>query len=121
MTKRQPYDAATPFYPEKRKIKMSETKFAKGPYSLMLGMPTNVLGPDGCRLARCDFDGDFNHPEAHANAKLFSAAWDMHVALVEARKWLAADDAFQADYPEDWEALINKIDAALAKARGETP
>jgi hypothetical protein len=35
----------------------------------MAGMPTNVLGASGLRVARCDFDGDFTSPEAHANAR----------------------------------------------------
>lgn len=92
---------------------MSDTKFAKGPYSLMLGMPTNVLGPDGCRLARCDFDGDFDHPEAHANAKLFSAAPELYAALE--RFMQIAWETHRTDPAYD----LGR--AALAKARGETP
>lgn len=46
-----------------------EQKHRKGLWSEMAGMPTNVLDSSGLRVARCDFDGDFNHPEAIANAK----------------------------------------------------
>ena len=45
-----------------------------GPWALMAGMPTNVLDTGGSRVARCDFDGDFDSPEAHANARLIAKA-----------------------------------------------
>jgi hypothetical protein len=36
--------------------------------SLMSGMPTNILDESGMRVARCDFDGDFESHEATENA-----------------------------------------------------
>lgn len=47
------------------------------PWALMAGMPTNVLDAGGCRVARCDFDGDDTHPECRANALLIAAAPDL--------------------------------------------
>jgi hypothetical protein len=47
----------------------------------MAGMPTNILGAGGLRVARCDFDGDFNNPEAHANARLIATAPELLEAL----------------------------------------
>jgi hypothetical protein len=55
-----------------------------GPWTAMSAMPTNVLTQGGLRVARCDFDGDFAHPEAHANARLIAAAPEMLNALREA-------------------------------------
>jgi hypothetical protein len=55
-----------------------------GPWALMGSMPTNVLAMSGMRVARCDFDGDFEHPEAHANARLVAAVPEMLNALREA-------------------------------------
>jgi hypothetical protein len=55
-----------------------------GPWTAMSHMPTNVLTLGGLRVARCDFDGDFDHPEAHANARLIAAAPGMLSALREA-------------------------------------
>jgi hypothetical protein len=40
----------------------------------MASLPTNVLSYKGLRVARCDFDGDMDSPEAHANARLVSIA-----------------------------------------------
>ena len=45
-----------------------------GPWALMAGIPTNVLDSGGLRVARCDYDGDFDSPEAHANARLIAKA-----------------------------------------------
>jgi len=56
-------------------------KFTPGPWTLMAGMPTNVLNLGGLRVARCDFDGDFNSVNAHANARLIAAAPDLYAAL----------------------------------------
>jgi len=56
---------------------MTNTKHTPGPWSLMLGIPTNVLDSGGMRVARCDFDGDFGNSQAHANARLIAAAPDM--------------------------------------------
>lgn len=39
------------------------------PWTLMDGCPWNVLS-GGVRVARCDFDGDTNHPETRINAAL---------------------------------------------------
>lgn len=59
------------------------TQTTPGPWGLMSGMPTNVLGNGGIRVARCDFDGDFGHPECAANARLIAAAPDLLEAVKE--------------------------------------
>ena len=63
------------------------SKFTPGPWAPMAGMPTNILGSKAYRVARCDFDGDFDHAEAHASARLIAAA----PALYEALEDLLAD------------------------------
>jgi len=66
-------------------------KIKNAPWDTMANMPTNVLDSGGLRVARCDFDGDFDHPQAHANARaiaalpalvaLYAAAVELEAAL----------------------------------------
>jgi len=65
-----------------------------GPWALMAGMPTNVLDSGGLRVARCDYDGDFDSPEAHANARLIARAPAM---LAELTALTAERDALRKD------------------------
>ena len=58
-----------------------DAQHTKGSWSPMAGIPTNILGVGGLRVARCDFDGDFDSPEAHANARLIAAAPELLMAL----------------------------------------
>lgn len=86
-----------------------------GPWDLMSGMPTNVIGSSGIRVARCDFDGDFSHPECAANAHLIAAAPDMYEALERAMSYLivlAGSDDSEA------KEIIIACQAAIAKAEG---
>jgi hypothetical protein len=57
------------------------SKHTPGPWGQMSGMPTNVLGAGGIRVARCDFDGDFEHQQAHANARLIAMSPEMFEVL----------------------------------------
>ena len=57
----------------------------RGPWALMAGMPTNVLDLGGLRIARCDYDGDFDSPEAQANALLIAKAPAMLEELASLR------------------------------------
>lgn len=47
------------------------------------GLSTNVMS-GGLRVARCDFDGDFDHPSAIANAELIVRCVNAHDSLVAA-------------------------------------
>lgn len=93
---------------------MSErAKHTPGPWYVMAGMPSNVLSAGGLRVARCDFDGNFDSAEARANAKLMAAAPDMFAALEAWTDWL---DKYGKDFHGP---CIDDARAALAKARGE--
>ncbi len=99
---------------------MSDAKHSPGPFELMDGMPTNVLAADGTRIARCDFDGDFSHPECAANARLFSAADALLAAAIEAESETPSDDfERRGEYGVyvfmTWET-IEALRAAIAKA-----
>lgn len=63
---------AAPVVPEEL-VWLSEAA-TRGPWNLMHRIPTNVIGDKAYRVARCDFDGDFDHPEAIPNGKLIAAA-----------------------------------------------
>jgi len=75
----------------------------------MAGMPTNVLDGAGLRVARCDFDGDFDNPQARANATLIAAAPDLYALLSR------AVNAAWGDY--SW---VDEARAAIARASGES-
>jgi hypothetical protein len=94
-------------------------KHSPGPFTLMDGMPTNVLASDGTRIARCDFDGNFDHPECAANARLFSAADALLASCIQVESETPDDD-----YRRDgigvsvfmtWEG-IDALREAIAKA-----
>lgn len=59
-------------------------KHTPGKLGHMAGMPTNLLAENGMRVARCDFDGDFDSPEANANAARIVLAWNAFDAFVDA-------------------------------------
>lgn len=82
----------------------------------MSGMPTNVVGDGGLRVARCDFDGDFDHPEARANATLITAAPDLLEALVGL---MAAMDS-KVILAEQMQDEIDAARAAIDRAQGGT-
>ncbi len=63
-----------------------KAKHTSTPWNLMFGMPTNVLGFNGMRVARCDFDGDFNSIEAVENARLIVEAVNAHAESVAPAK-----------------------------------
>jgi hypothetical protein len=86
----------------------------KGPWGHMAGMPTNVLDAGGLRVARCDFDGNFDHPEAHANARLIAAAPELLEALRQFEKC-----GTEGGWPGLGLAWENAT-AAIAKATGAT-
>lgn len=92
-------------------------KHTPGPWTHMAGMPTNILDGGGLRVARCDFDGDFDHPQAHANARLIAAAPELLAALT------AMCNRFPYWFPHDSGhcdpaalALVTNARAAIAKA-----
>ena len=94
---------------------MTTTLTFRAPWGVMAGMPTNVLDGAGLRVARCDFDGDFDNPQARANATLIAAAPDLYAALEFVRKYAvmraSKGDALPAQ-------LTSAVNAALAKAEG---
>jgi len=65
---------------------------------------------DITRLQSCCHIGGIGHEELTANAKLIAAAPDLYAALEMAQLWLSVDGRFD----------MQGINAALAKARGET-
>lgn len=89
-----------------------------GLFTLMAGVPTNVLSDGGVRVARCDFDGDMDHPQAIANAKFFAAAPATLEALKTLRHVLAhvVSTAPGYDWNADPEYLTLMTGAAFAKA-----
>lgn len=87
-----------------------------GPWTLMDGMPTNVVTEGGLRVARCDFDGDFSSPEASANAHLVSAAPDLLAALKAARFQMTNQRYSKPRLGMEKEC--DMADAAIAKAMG---
>ncbi len=93
---------------------MGQTKHTPGPWGHMAGMPTNVLSGSGLRVARCDFDGDFDHPTAHANARLIATAPEMLDAL---RDLL---DVVTGRKTGDAVAVMN-AETAVARATGLVP
>lgn len=98
---------------------MNEPKFTPGPWK-MSQVYTNALPNDefyisgeGSMLAKV-LCGGLNYPEHHANAHLIAAAPDLYAVCAEIR------DAFS--YFSEWDLPIGfeeRLDAALAKARGE--
>lgn len=96
-----------------------------GPWAHMAGMPTNILGSKSYRVARCDFDGDFDHLEALANAQLIAAAPDLLVRLNAAVSALdQLTDRIDGTGFSTSDAFSNALDeidlgnAAIAKATG---
>ena len=94
-----------------------QPKWTKGPWPIK---PTGdfkrivigdglVDGPGGYEVAEV-YSDDCDRDEAMANAHLIAAAPDMYAALEMAQLWLSVDGRFD----------MQGINAALAKARGET-
>ena len=66
------------------RIKELLPKITKGEWAGMAGIPTNVLADTfGLRVARCDFDGDMDHPECRANAEFIALCRNNIAALIE--------------------------------------
>src|SRR5690625_4088729 len=105
-----------------------ETKWTPGPWaSTDHGVGEIVVYDEGTQscLASLDEDGDSScawpkhystSPEARANANLIAAAPDLYAALEEARGTIQAliDEGYTGHIDQ-----LGRIDAALAKARGE--
>lgn len=85
-----------------------------GPWSLMAGMPTNVLDAGGLRIARCD-NGECDHPEAQANARLIAAAPAL-LEVVEALL-LARESMGGALLCDENSPLIDAARTAIAQAK----
>ncbi len=98
---------------------MNKQQHSIGPFDLMDGMPTNVLDASGVRIARCDFDGNFDHPECTANARLFSAADALLASCIEVESETPDDSYKREGYGVSvymtWEG-IDALRAAIAKA-----
>ena len=88
-------------------------KHRPGPWGLMAGMPTNVLDNGGLRVARCDYDGDFDATSAHANARLIAAAPDLLAALQAMNACLSIPSSHL-----QWTEANAFACAAIAKATG---
>lgn len=113
-----------------------KVKAPPGPWLPMAGMPTNIIGPNGQRVARCDFDGDFDDPRAVENARLIAAAPAMELALRMISLGIASIKGSTPRFAEfcfdglrysmtdgDWNGVIGVIgwdrcEAAIAKAGG---
>lgn len=97
---------------------MTKETHTPGPWGLMAGMPTNVLAASGIRVARCDFDGDFSHPETRANAEMIVRAVNSHDELVAALKRLSKQMLGRVMSQEDIDAL-DEAGRVISKARGQ--
>lgn len=98
---------------------MSTINHTPGPWAQMAGMPTNVIGSTGIRVARCDFDGDAEHPETHANAALIAAAPAMREQLLVAA--LHLDGLCDCEHVSQCEdAVKNSVSKGARAARGNT-
>jgi len=86
-----------------------------GRFTLMAGYPTNVLSEGGLRVARCDFDGDMDHPQAVANAKFFAAAPAVFDALLVALETLSEVQRLSPGY--DWNADPLKLTLLTGRAQ----
>jgi hypothetical protein len=92
------------------------SKHTPRPWGQMSGMPTNVLGAGGIRVARCDFDGDFEHPQAHANARLIAVSPEMFEVL----QAIAGDGLSMYGSPTDMlEKFQDMARTVIAKVTGE--
>lgn len=80
------------------------SKYEEDNFIVQAGMPSNRV------LAQFDGDGDGPDDQSLADAHLIAAAPDMYAALEMAQLWLSVDGRFD----------MQGINAALAKARGET-
>ncbi len=87
----------------------------------MAGMPTNVLDAGGCRVARCDFDGDATHSECAANARLVAAAPDMLAALHAVLAVTQDREGFVRQGPRAFAVVEQLATDAIAKAEGRQP
>lgn len=80
------------------------SKYEEDNFIVQAGMPSNRV------LAQFDGDGDGPDDQSLADAHLIAAAPDLYAALEMAQLWLSVDGRFD----------MQGINAALAKARGET-
>jgi hypothetical protein len=73
-------------------LKTTASAVRNTPWLPMAGMPTNILNAAGLRIARCDFDGDFDHSDARANAAyIVAASPDEVLKLLDENAALKAD------------------------------
>ena len=101
-----------------------QPKWTKGPWPIK---PTGdfkrivigdglVDGPGGYEVAEV-YSDDCDRDEAMANAHLIAAAPDLYAAL----EWAAQNaEESEAGRDSEWYANLERCNAALAKARGET-
>lgn len=88
------------------------------PWSHMAGMPTNILNAAGMRIARCDFDGDFNHSAAHANAA-YIAAMDPTTTLAlldDIDQLQHLHRKVETEWQDRYDAMKERKDALLREA-----
>ena len=106
----------------------NETKWTSGPWSIHSKAQMSVMGAKGYAVAACGGyadntrDCDELFAEQEANARLIAAAPDLYAALEKAREYVGPvifSDGPRQDDCERCDALIDEIDAALRKARGE--
>ena len=113
---------------------MSETRWTPGPWvalnrgtvsePMMFVMAARIAGqPPRHEVAVCA-TGDSPQWMENANASLIAAAPDLYAALLEARPTVRNgrdDPNAQPWQKETRDGILNRMDAALAKARGEAP
>ena len=103
---------------------MSEHKHTPGPWTLGKGK-YRVRTEDGTLVAECYTTGNYmRYPrdkvEQNANAHLIAAAPDLLEALIEARETIQKIDDATLDCGGSWQFDDEKIDVAIAKAKGES-
>lgn len=101
-----------------------------GPWAVHLFSDTGLGDPPHFAIFTDDGEGNGDHLPcgerddpghlqiAEANAKLIAAAPDLLLALKAAKSWIENDDVDRMGDAETsrWNALLDKIEAAIAKA-----
>ena len=112
--------------------------FTPGPWTHNAPFFADVVGPDGKDLAvviSADMGtltipagaptvGPRTRAHAFANARLIAAAPELLEALREARRWIGdgdmSDGMDRSIWTPEYAAVVDQVDAALAKAGGES-